>query len=538
MPSGNSHRGRANIINFIRFDHGIATVKGEMQEIVRRDLPATWLLQYDALTMGPYVKFLKEHMPGNHEVGLWFEVNRKHCQDAGVRFKGEIPEPTNTLDTDNWDHHAQAMMPCGYTQKERVRLIDTMMKNFSHVWDRFPSSVAGWYIDSYSLKYLWENYQISASANCRDQWGTDGYSLWGAPYHGFYFPSTTNAISVGCEADHQIHVPVFRMLGNDPVNARNADLLSNGQPVQTLEPAYVGGGGNPQWVREYFDMILDEKTRPFGYLQIGQENGFQWEPMRAAYCFQLDELLRRRNAGQVIIETLGQTGRYVQEKYPETPAGFLDARINLLGEETRAIWYHSRNYRVQILYGPTRFEIVDIYRYLPMDVESNFCEPVNTWSKTFMALPLVDSFLFGSRWFLSGMKAGGKEFDERDIDIHDVQARMDDESLEVTYRNGAGIASRLIFNPDSIVVLRRSSSPASFTELVTFDPQSRWSPLQGVYRNHVVYGWNNVDYRLTIKESMPTLERDQGRIILASSTSTMENTFSMFFFPCARVCST
>jgi len=273
--------GRANIINFIRFDHGMTTVEGEMQEILSRGLPATWLLQYDALSMGPYVSYLKANMPPNHEVGLWFEVNRKHCQDAGVTFRGEIPAPGNTQDTENWDHHSQAMMSCGYAQKDRIRLIDTMMEKFKAVWGRYPASVCAWYIDSFSLKYLADKYHILASANCKEQWGTDGYSLWGAPVHSFYYPSETNAMAPACSPDKQINVPVFRMLGIDPVNFHDAKIETNGQPVYTLEPAYREGGGNPEWVRRFFDMCLGPTTRPFAYFQVGQENSFPWEQMKA-----------------------------------------------------------------------------------------------------------------------------------------------------------------------------------------------------------------------------------------------------------------
>ena len=84
--------GHANIINFIRYDHGLETIAGEMAEILKRNLPGTWLLQYDALVDGPYVDFLKKNITPEHEVGLWFEINHRHCNDAAVKFRGEKPE--------------------------------------------------------------------------------------------------------------------------------------------------------------------------------------------------------------------------------------------------------------------------------------------------------------------------------------------------------------------------------------------------------------------------------------------------------------
>lgn len=528
-----SQIGHANIINSIRFDHGITTVVGEMTEILKRKLPATWLLQYDALTAGPYVDYLQTTMDKSHEVGLWFEVNRRHCEDAGVRFRGELPEPENTQDTENWDHHSQAMMSCGYSQKDRIKLIDTMMETFKQIWGKYPASVAAWYIDSFSLKYLADKYKIVASANCKDQWGTDGYSFWGAPYHAFYYPSTTNAMSVACGGECRIHVPIFRMLGNDPVNARNAGLETNGQPVLTLEPACRQGGGNPAWVKHYFDMIFQESTRPFGYVQIGQENNFSWDAIKEGFCFQLDEIMRRRDEGQVIIETLEATGRFVQSQYRMTPVGVLNANINLAGGENRAVWYHSTNYRAQVLYSQTGMAIVDLYRYLTVDVEPHYSSPLNLWTGTFMALPMIDSFLFGSRWYLTGRFDDGSEFDERRCDISDVKVEFSDDRLTICYRNGVGVRSEISFLPDCIEFIRRSDKPVSLKEVIGYDPQSRWIPLMGRYRNHLVFGWNNVDYRLTLKECQPRMERDSSRAIAGEFDHCTESVCTAFLNPCA-----
>jgi len=525
-----SPRGRANIINFCRFDHGMATLEGQMWEILKRGLPATWLLQYDALTAGPYVDFFKTQILPHHEIGLWFEVNRRQCDDAGVHFNGEIPDPLNTFDTENWDHHAQAMMPCGYDQNERMKLIDTMMRTFFKIFGRFPASVCGWYIDSFSLRYLVEKYHICASANCKDQWNTDGYSLWGAPYHAFYYPSKVNAIMPGSNRESQISVPIFRMLGNDPVNACYLDSAAGGQPVYTLEPNFPKKQANLECIRRYFDMVLAETTRPFPYFQIGEENSYPWEKLKDAYSLQLDELVRRQEHNQLIIETLEKTGQYVQAHYRETPIGVLHAHTDPTGD-TKTIWYHSKSYRCQILYSPTRFEIVDLYRYSSNEMENHFCEPVCTWSSTFMAMPIVDSFLFGSRWFLTGTR-NGQSFDERNLPIHNLAINVHDDILEVSYTNDVGIRSRLSFTHDCIQLERLSDSNVCIREALAFDPQSRWNPIQGIYRNNVVFNWNNYDYRITVKENLPVFERDKSRVLLRTLGDTRECTTTVFLYPC------
>src|ERR1044072_9919719 len=63
-------------------------VQKQMEIMLQHNLPATWLLQFDALVTGPFVEFLKKDMPKGHEVGIWFEMNELHCKAAGVQWRG------------------------------------------------------------------------------------------------------------------------------------------------------------------------------------------------------------------------------------------------------------------------------------------------------------------------------------------------------------------------------------------------------------------------------------------------------------------
>ena len=84
-----------NIMNFIRVEEPrentdlIKPVREQIALIKAHKFPATWLLQYDALIEGPYVEFLKAEMPPDHETGIWFEMNRKICDDAGIAWRGK-----------------------------------------------------------------------------------------------------------------------------------------------------------------------------------------------------------------------------------------------------------------------------------------------------------------------------------------------------------------------------------------------------------------------------------------------------------------
>src|SRR5690606_24007652 len=123
--------------------------------------------------------------------------------------------------------------------------------------------------------------------------------------------------------DRQIPVPVFRMLGSDPIYQYDARLGGNGQSVITLEPVYSGeegGGGIPEWVRWFYDVNFRPDQVSFGYTQVGQENSFGWEAMKEGLTDQVELLASKQAEGVLRVETLAETGRWFRRQYSVTPA--------------------------------------------------------------------------------------------------------------------------------------------------------------------------------------------------------------------------
>ena len=100
----------------------------QMKLIRAHNFPATWLLQYDALVEGPFVDFLKTEMLPSHEVGLWLEMNRRICDDAGVAWRGKADW--------EWDYHVPIAYSIGYRPEERRKLADTAIATFKRVFGR------------------------------------------------------------------------------------------------------------------------------------------------------------------------------------------------------------------------------------------------------------------------------------------------------------------------------------------------------------------------------------------------------------------
>jgi hypothetical protein len=116
-----------------------------------------------------------------------------------------------------WDSAANVGFSPGYTPAERRQLVDVYMADFKAIFGYYPRTVGSWYIDEVTLAYMVERYGIVASCNCKDQIGTDGYTLWGGYWNQAYYPSRLNAYMPAQTQAGQINVPIFRMLGSDPI---------------------------------------------------------------------------------------------------------------------------------------------------------------------------------------------------------------------------------------------------------------------------------------------------------------------------------
>ena len=136
------------------------------------------------------------------------------CDAASIPWRGRFP----------WDWHCNVGFLVGDEKEEREKLIDEAFNRFRDIFGYYPATCGSWHIDAYSLNYMYEKYGITASCNCKEQYGTDGYTIWGGIYSGAYYPSKNNMLSPAKSSENQINVPVFRMLGSDPIYQYDMDI--------------------------------------------------------------------------------------------------------------------------------------------------------------------------------------------------------------------------------------------------------------------------------------------------------------------------
>ena len=390
----------ANIINFVRSAEPRAeddsflfdTLREALELCKRYGFRSTVLLQYDALIRPEYQSLVREY---DVELGLWLEVVGPQAADAGIAWRGRYPV---------WDWDVRCTFLSGYMPEERERLLDTAFSRFREIFGAYPRVAGCWTVDAHSLAYMYETYGLKAFCNCRDQFGTDGITMWGGVYNGGYYPSRKNALLPAQRAENQIPLPVFRMLGPDPIYQYDLGLgdPEARQAVCTLEPVYAEGGGSPRWVEWYLNENYGPLALSHAYAQFGQENSFGWESISRGLPMQFAKLAERVRAGQIELLTLGETGAWFSSRFKTTPANCLGAASDWKENGCRTLWYHSRYYRVNVLYQNGAAWIRDLQLYCDGYAEQYLSTANTAENCGNFALPVIDGFRFSK----DGVRAG------------------------------------------------------------------------------------------------------------------------------------
>ena len=393
-----------NIINFIRLleprdpkiteDVLYETVVKQIAILKKYKLRGTFLLQYDALINPRYQKLLKNLDTTEFEIGAWWEIPQPMVEKAGVKWRGRYP----------WDWRANIGFSTGYSPKERERLADVYMKEFKNIFGYYPRSVGSWFIDAHTLNYLYKKYKIVASCNCKDQYGTDGYTLWGGYWNQAYYPSKINAYMPAQNEKNQIPVPIFRMLGSDPIRQYDKGLGTKTQGVITLEPVYKDGGGDSAWVNWYFKEFMEGACMEYAYTQTGQENSFTWNAMSKGYEIQMPLIAQLRDEKKLKVETLEESGKWFKSRFNVTPPTSVTINEDLKGSNCKTVWFDSRYYRLNLLWenGFLRFRDIHLFNenlpsaYYTQKATSNEC--------SFFTLPFVDGFIWSDSSKIAGLR--------------------------------------------------------------------------------------------------------------------------------------
>lgn len=392
-----------NIMNFIRRGKEksealqkimLETTKAEFELAKSYGYDNTFLIEYDALIAPEYIEFFKSNMDERTELGLWYEIVRPLTDKVGLEWRGDKDR--------DWDWHIVPGFSMAYSQKERELLADEAMNCFKDIYGYYPKTVASWLIDTYTINYLSEKYDISAFAICRDQTNTDAYTLIGGYFNQAYYPSKRNMFTPAQTDELRGNTPVFRLLGPDPIHNYDKNKYFKNPRFKdyilppTLEPIW-DYGNDAEVISYLFNTYYKNESLQFAYSQLGQENGFGTYGEGAKKI--TDGLKRQfeeiKKYPDVKIMKMSDAGELFKKTFEDTPATSVCALSEFDGDENiQSVYYDCKNYTANIFRFDNKIFIRSLYLFDENMYDSYFETPCETWDALYENLPVVDTLIW------------------------------------------------------------------------------------------------------------------------------------------------
>ena len=223
-----------------------------------------------------------------------------------------------------------------------------------------------------------------------------------------------NMLSPAQSFSAQIPVPVFRMLGIDPIyeydNRRYptvGEAFTIPYPIYTLEPS-LKMGKSERCVNWFMDTYFNDKTIYFAYAQMGQENSFHWSAIQEGWQVQMKVLKEQCDRGRVQVEKLSQTGEWFSNQFKSTPPTSIVAESDWSSNGLKSVWYNCKKYRANMFLDRDTFIIRDIYLFDENYEERYYEKPCTEWNAIYDNLPVVDGVQWSNQEIRCGLYLEGK----------------------------------------------------------------------------------------------------------------------------------
>lgn len=300
-------------------DHSLRPFLAQYSIIKKFNFPATWLLQYDALEDLPLIFEFKK-IDSRHEKGVFLEISKTLADRAGVIY------PINTP----W-YSPNAVFLSGYSQSDRVRLIDVVFYKFKNIFGYYPTSVGAWWIDSYSLNYLKERYNIKAAMIVADQMKTDNYTIWGQWWSVPYYPSKANILTPASSITNKQNVVITQWAQRDPSNAIGGGPKFSNYSLQAND--YIKQGKDINYFESLVRVYLDCRN-PVGQITVGLETGSISIDYSKEYGNQLELLSKMKNLEALTLSPFAERYSKIYPTFPrEWQLRYKDTIISLTHEK-------------------------------------------------------------------------------------------------------------------------------------------------------------------------------------------------------------
>lgn len=323
-----------NIVNPVRISiystNPKASLAAQYMQVKKRGLAATWLFNYDVLSDSEVIS-IAQTMDKSQELGLFLEITPNFSSEAGVVYNK----------TDSW-HRANSIFLSGYTQEDRLKLIDTLFEKFKKIFDYYPKSVGAWWVDSYSLDYMQKKYGITANLTCADQFETDGYQIWGQPWSIPFYPSKIHAGIPAQNINSKLDIVTIQWAARDPLNGYGRGSASRFSTQDYMETEYF---------KKLVDLYAKSHSNKFGQLTVGLEGDFPPQSYAGFFASWLDIVKYEKQSGSINVATMKDFSNWYRNNFPNLSPVYITESDDFLGKRIKSIWYNSPKFRINIVYN-------------------------------------------------------------------------------------------------------------------------------------------------------------------------------------------
>lgn len=418
-----------NVMNFVRQCEPrsesadkvlFSTTKAELELMKELDVENTFLLQYDTLCDPKYVELFKNEITDKTELGLWYEIVEEMTDAVGLPYRSEFGW--------SWDWHIIPGFSMGYEVKEREMLIDEAMNKFKEVFGYYPKTVASWLMDTHTINYLTDRYEISAMGNCRDQVSVDAYTLIGGYFNQAYYPSRKNMFTPAQTEAQRVKTPMFRLLGANPIHNYDGKKYitekNKDKPCDTMEA--IWGGADPNMMDWYYRTYYKNEDMGFSYAQIGQENSFGEHDLVTPIRMQIEKAMELED---VHIMKMCDTGEWFKKQYISgTPVTSVTALDNWDERDIQSVYYDSQYYVANLFRCEQKVFFRAIYLFDENAEDKYLYKACETFDAVYENLPIVDTRLWGEDVEACGMYLDdqGEAFDTERISEKELKVYWGD----------------------------------------------------------------------------------------------------------------
>jgi len=296
-------------------DRSIDPLINQYSEVASRGFSATWLLQYDAVEDNVIAEYIKNEFSENQELGIFLEVSPNLAMDSRVIYPHAVA----------WDD-SNAVFLSGYSRLERRMMINKLFSKFKETFGYYPKSVGAWWIDSYSLNYMVDKFNIKSALIVSDQKSTDDYGVWGQWWGIPYYPSKANILTPASNKKNQQNILVIQWAQRDLSKAYGDGLQFSNYSLQAND--YIERGLGTDYFVDLASKYLSCDL-PIGQITVGLETGMESIKFLPEYKNQLGALEKIEGLQSVTMSEFAKRYREINSTNP--------SKITLIGEDTEWI---------------------------------------------------------------------------------------------------------------------------------------------------------------------------------------------------------